>query len=542
MNKVILRSASLMLAIVLTLGNSISGRATSRHMTLMPDRTINLAFFYKPPTNSDATTVASFGSIVLTAGDEAFRDQLIDNGYNSTIPQYLRAEAIMDPGNCTTAPYKNQVAYRAGDFCDISANHPDWFLLDANGNRIKVAGSNYYRMDPGNAGWRSFFVARLIEMQQQRGWSAIFLDNLEAGINQIERDGATSPRYPDNASYRAAVRGFLQYLQQNYGQQYNRPIMANIIARSIPDDAVWFDYMQYMDGALQERWAVDWNHSNYLSESNWTADMLLAERTQAQGKFIILVAPGQVTDVNRQQFAFASYLLVSNGKAAFRYSNSSVYREVWMYDNYNIQLGTPLGGRYQTGTAWRRDFTNGYVIVDPVNHTATISTAPMATPTFTSVPTQTATWTATSTPTQPATFTSTATVVPTEPATLVPGTIIYNDQDRAFSYSRGWTNVNDAQAYNGQFKRTTRLGSSVTLSFNGPKFTVIYKTGPLFGKMDIFVDGVLVNTLDQNTSTSLYQQRWSYGGTLSTGTHQLRLVYSNGPSNGRVSIDAVSVP
>lgn len=566
MSKTILRSASLMLAIVLTLGNFISGGATSQNLALMPERTVNLAFFYKPPTNSDAATLAGFGSIVLTAGDETFRDQLIANGYGSTIPQYLRAEAIMDPGTCTTAPYKNQVAYKAGDFCDISTNHPDWFLLDANGNRIRVAGSNYYRMDPGNAGWRNFFVTRLLEMQQLRGWSGLFLDNLEAGLNQIQRDGATSPRYPDTTSYRAAVRGFAQYVYQNYAVPYNRPIMANIIARSNTDEAVWFDYMQYMHGAMQERWAVDWSDTGYLSESNWNADMLLAERTQSQGKYIILVAPGTQADTNRQQFAFASYLLISNGKAAFRYSNSSFYREVWMYENYRVQLGSALGARYQAGTTWRRDFTNGYVLVDPINHTSTISSTPPASPTSTtvptqvltstttaiptqpatftatSVPTQPATLTATALPTQPATFTSTAISIPTQTPTLVAGNAIYNDRDPAFSYSRGWTDVNDPQSYNGQFKRTTRIGSSVTLSFSGQRFSVIYKAGPQFGKMDIFVDGALVYTLDQNAPVDTFQQRWSYGGTLSAGPHQLRLVYSSGSSNGRVSLDAVSIP
>lgn len=88
---------------------------------------------------------------------------------------------------------------------------------------------------------------------------------------------------------------------------------------------------------------------------------------------------------------------------------------------------------------------------------------------------------------------------------------------------------------------TQKVNSSVTLNFTGQSFTIIYKTGPLFGKMGIFVDGKLVHTLDQKTSTALFQQKWSYPGTLTAGAHQLKLVYS-GPSNARVSLDAVSIP
>jgi hypothetical protein len=411
MNKTFLRSASLILAFVLAMGHSTVGRATSQMPALMPNKIVNLAYFYKPPANADAATVAAnFGAVVLTAGDEAFRDQLAADGFASSIPQYFRSDAIQDPGDCTTTPWKNQVAYKAGDFCNISKNHPDWFLLDTSGNRIKTSTSstdNFYRMDPSSSGWRSFFVSRLVENQQQRGWSAVFLDNLEATLTQIQRNGVTPAKYSDNTSYRAAMRGFIQYLDTNYARVYSRPIYANIIARSNTDEAVWFDYMQYLSGAMQERWSVDWSLTGYVSETDWKADMALAEKTQAQGKSIILHASGNQTDTNRQKFAFASYLLIANGKAAFRYSNSSSYKEVWLYDDYKVQLGTPLGARYQSGTLRRRDFTQGYVTVDPVNHTATISTSPAKT--------------------------------------------VYNDRNAAFVYSSGWYQTNDAQAYNSTF-------------------------------------------------------------------------------------------
>jgi Hypothetical glycosyl hydrolase family 15 len=124
---------------------------------------------------------------------------------------------------------------------------------------------------------------------------------------------------------------------------------------------------------MQERFAVDWDETSYLSAAGWEADMAFMEKTQANGKYVILVAPGNQSDLNRQNFAFASYLLISNGKAAFRYSTDDEYRNVWYYDNYKINLGTPRGSRYKVGNAWRRDFTNGYVVVDPASHTAKIS-------------------------------------------------------------------------------------------------------------------------------------------------------------------------
>lgn len=368
--------------LIYAVGSYMPGQAAVSQAALTAGGIINIAHFFKPPSMDATTAVNNFNTIVLTNGDHVYRDQLTAAGFASTVPQYFRSEAIYDPGGCTTSTLNNTVAYNTGDFCWISQNHPDWFLLDQYGRRITVTtGGSYYRMDPGNAGWRDFFVTRVIQSQQQYGWTALFLDDVEGGFGKFFD---TKPvKYPDNISYQNAIQGFLQYLHVNYSQKYGRPVYGNIVARD--SDAVWFNYLQYLDGAMQERFAVDWNETSYISANQWTKDMSMMEQTQANGKYVILVAPGYQADLNRENFAFASYLLISNGKAAFRYSTDDEYRNVWLYDNYKVNLGLPIGPRYPSGNVWRRDFTLGYVVVDPVNHTATITTTTVPS-TFVDVP------------------------------------------------------------------------------------------------------------------------------------------------------------
>jgi hypothetical protein len=113
MNKILLCSASILLAIVLTFGNFMLGQAISQNSILMPDKLVNLAFFYKPPSNSDAATLSrNFSAVILTGGDEGFRDQLLANGFGFTILQYYRSEGIQDPGNCTSSPANNRIKRR----------------------------------------------------------------------------------------------------------------------------------------------------------------------------------------------------------------------------------------------------------------------------------------------------------------------------------------------------------------------------------------------------------------------------------------------
>jgi hypothetical protein len=369
MTKHAFRLIMLTIVLILAFGSYKPGRATSQ-TAITPSATINIAHF-KPPNMDAATAVGNFNTMILTNGDHTYRNQIIANGFASAIPEYFRADGIQNPGSCTATPANNQVAYNPGDFCFISQNYPDWFLLDNYGRRITVTSSGeYYRMDPANPGWRQFFVARVLESQNQYGWNALFLDNVEGSLSKFY--GPKPVKYPDNASYQAAIMGFLQNLDVNYSQAYGRPIIGNIVARD--SDAVWFNYLQYLDGAMQERFAVDWDETDYLRVDKWLNDLVMMEQTQANGKDVILIAPGNQGDLNRQKFAFASYLLISNGRAAFRYSTDDAYREVWLYDNYNLNLGLPIGRRYQQGTAWRRDYSLGYVVVDPVYHTASINT------------------------------------------------------------------------------------------------------------------------------------------------------------------------
>lgn len=370
MNRNVSRLVIAITMLIGMLGTYVPGRATSQ-TALTSGAVVNIAHFFKPPNLDAATAAKNFGTIVLTNGDHGYRDQLYANGFSATIPEYLRADGIYDPGSCTASTLNNTVAYKTGDFCWISQNHPDWFLLDKDGRRITVTvGGSYYRMDPANPGWKQFFLTRVIESQQQYGWSALFMDNVEASLSKFY--GPLPVKYPTNVSYQNAMLGFLQYLDLNFSQQYGRPIFGNIVARD--SDAVWFSYLQYLDGAMQERFAVDWTETSYLSTSRWLNDLSMMERTQANGKYVILVAPGNQDDLNRETFAFGTYLLISNGKAAFRYSTDDAYGQVWLYDNYKLNIGMPIGSRYQYGTFWRRDFTQGYVLVDPVNHFASITT------------------------------------------------------------------------------------------------------------------------------------------------------------------------
>ncbi|HSK88165.1 MAG TPA: hypothetical protein VK880_07415, partial [Anaerolineales bacterium] len=120
---------------------------------------------------------------------------------------------------------------------------------------------------------------------------------------------------------------------------------------------------------------------------------------------------------------------------------------------------------------------------------------------------------------------------------------IFDDENPDFTYSStAWQNVITSNAYSGSYKETTKDGSFVMFPIMGQSFSIIYKGGVTYGRLDIYVDEILVGTLDQKMSAASYQQRWDYPGQLAPGNHTLKLVFKVTSSTiNKGSLDAVII-
>lgn len=344
---------------------------------------VNLTWFYIPPEDESKLPTISdnFDHFVLTKNFEDDRDYLQNEGY--TVLQYTKFDAIDDPCfqalkptgttcNCGSNPLNNQVAWEPNDVCYIRDNHPDWFLRDALGNIMYASQGNKDEviMDPGNQGWRDFWLNRLIP-EQEAGWDGIFIDNM---ATTFTRHGAapTDLQKYTTQQWREAVTGFLKYAHDNYFAAANKDMFANLSVYWKEDDT-YYQFLQYLDGTMDEHWAVPGNDTSTYSELSWEDRLLRVQQTLSLGKQMMLVSRGERWNGARQRFALASYLLIAEDDAYFRYSRQSDYRSIWLYDNYDVALGNPLGSYYQDGNTWRRDFDNGQVSVTPSTNNASIT-------------------------------------------------------------------------------------------------------------------------------------------------------------------------
>jgi len=126
------------------------------------------------------------------------------------------------------------------------------------------------------------------------------------------------------------------------------------------------------------------------------------------------------------------------------------------------------------------------------------------------------------------------------------GPTYYEDSDPAVTYDGTWVSGTSAAASGGDYHYSYSAGSKAKLSFSGTDVvTLIGSYGPSYGKAEVWLDGVKVDTVDTYASSYAYQQvLWSKTGLADT-THTLEIrvlgTYEYRSSGAVVVVDAIDL-
>jgi hypothetical protein len=452
------------------------------------------------------------------------------------------------------------------------------FLHSSSGTRLYKTGSAgaAYYINPADPFIRNYTVKRYLEKIAELGIDGGFSDNLQPGWSKVTSAG-TPVEYASWTNYNDAMAGFACEIYSAL-KAAGKEVWGNMTSMHSP--SVWAQYFACLDGAMAETWIMDWG--GFPSAATMAADLSAAKAWLDSGKKVLLIAQDVDPDSASNQFVYASSLLVGNtiSQTFYRYAHyNGSYSEYMPLQT--ASLGNPRGPLYQVSTnVWERSFDTGCVHVDLSAVTSLITGSPCAaapiqtgaitntpqaqtaipnstftaSPTFTTTPAITATTIITPLPTftaTPGVVSPTAelpsptitSVVPSATPVVAPSSeTIYDNKNSSFAYSSGWTTVSTSKAYKGSYRETTKNDATATLTFTGQSFSIIYKGGVAFSKLDVYVDEVLVGTLNQNLTTTTYQSRWDYPSQLTYSNHILKLVFKVASATvNRGSLDAVII-
>jgi hypothetical protein len=135
--------------------------------------------------------------------------------------------------------------------------------------------------------------------------------------------------------------------------------------------------LRYVAGTMEEGWmrpSTDPGAPLATSDDGgWNKQLAEESDSESQGKLFLAELPASFTDIRAIRYGLATVLLAAAGHSSYDVSGSpNAYTTAFWSADFDsaLRLGKP-SGRYRElpGGAYRRDFANGSVLVNPTSST-----------------------------------------------------------------------------------------------------------------------------------------------------------------------------
>lgn len=269
------------------------------------------------------------------------------------------------------------------DYCWITWYHPEWFLTKADGTRVVAPDfPGNQALDPGNAGFRSTWIANAKTIATSRKFDGVYMDDVSLSPAHSTGDGKSQDvaKYTDT-QYATAVRDFA--LQAGDAlRAAGLFTMGNVGTR--PWSTWWADLGVSLAGHLDviereffSRWGFycssnsNPRFSDPASNGNPALDQMRKydQRIEAAGGHFAGIDYASSTpttaDSATMRYGRGAFLLDWNGTAGSTYlvrtcGSGDPYREDWGRD-----LGTPTGAQTTSSAGiYKRPYAKGWVYLN----------------------------------------------------------------------------------------------------------------------------------------------------------------------------------
>jgi Hypothetical glycosyl hydrolase family 15/Bacterial Ig-like domain (group 2) len=248
--------------------------------------------------------------------------------------------------------------------------------------------------DIANPAWQQYTLNQVLQNMAATGSNGWFADSFTYGLGGAGYDGTIPSRYQGtNAANPADWPGGVTWTDQfaNWAQtietafaQYNATngtdyqFIPNLDARVTSWEPDWYDNangVPIIDGAFLE------GFGQYTDTYDWTLSMNQGLNLTDNGKIVIMqpypsASPTTASGQQQINFLLGTYLLLKGDQT---YLNIDYGGGVQYYPQYELNLGsavTPLQSNvsgYLWNGVYRRDFQNGFVLVNPGSTTYTLN-------------------------------------------------------------------------------------------------------------------------------------------------------------------------
>ena len=326
---------------------------------------------------------------------------VVINAYQSSLVPVIKAEspgtrvlmytsAIDIQQDCDTA--SEEISCATGiTMYEVNSNDSSWILRDASGNRIVNAKYPYYYVgDIGSASYQSKWVSHVTSQAKSLGFDGVSIDGV-LGAFEGETGGVVPAKYPTDSAWANAMAGFVHAVGpalKAQGLYVGAEVYASTTglannngsfdgawwARVAPDlSALFCEYFEQNP----TNWSQMYTNTHLDWTDNWDGWLNLVDIAQNAGAdfFGLNYASGTSNDARNMTYGKASFLLKWNGRGGVYYwdTRDGTAHNLWD-PNWTMDIGQPSGAMYPVGNgAYRRDYSTGTVIVNPMQTTQTFN-------------------------------------------------------------------------------------------------------------------------------------------------------------------------
>lgn len=256
----------------------------------------------------------------------------------------------------------------------LARRHPEWILRGRSGHKLYVSFNcssgrcPQFAGDITNPRFRRAWIrgARKI---QRRGYRGIYIDD----VNMIRRVGSGSGREITPISPRSH-RAIGMRAWRRAVSRFTRQIRRAVPRLELVHNVIWFSphprdrysrtEVRSADVIALERGVNDAGLTGGGGKFGLTTFLRYVDWLHSRRRSVMF--DEDAPDATRRDYGLAGYLLINDG-GDFLASEPGNTPSRW-WSGYEVQLGAPGGRRYRSRGLLRRDFANGFVLLNQPGH------------------------------------------------------------------------------------------------------------------------------------------------------------------------------
>ena len=262
----------------------------------------------------------------------------------------------------------------------LATNHPEWILHDGSGKKLYIPWGcangtcPQYAADVSDPAFRSWWISNAAA-ELSAGYKGVWIDDVNLEYRISDGNGNTVAPIDSNTGQAMTADNWRMYVAQFVEQ-----IRAALPAYEILHNSIWYaSPTEYSDQYVQRQMKA----ADYINLERGISDpgvvgmsgkfsvgdfLSYVDLAHSFGKNVVFDELSRNGD-----YGLAGYLLINNGNDAL--GDQTVTPDNW-WAGYNVNLGAPQGPRYTWHNLLRRDFAQGFVLLNPPKTAAVTVTLP----------------------------------------------------------------------------------------------------------------------------------------------------------------------